>query len=64
MVRNDQKMGDKLQFAVSPQLKQAFERRAKTMGLDVPALARVAIALVAEKGIDFGEVKKDATPIR
>lgn len=54
-VRNDAKMGDRLQFAVSSRLKRSLESKAAALGLDVPAAARVAIALFVEKGIDYAK---------
>lgn len=48
------RLNQRLFVAVTPTLKQAFEARARAMNMDPPALMRLAIAMVAERGIDFG----------
>lgn len=54
MAQRKEKLTARMAFALTPSLQRAFEARAKALHLDVPALARAALAVVAERGLDFG----------
>lgn len=54
MPKINEPLDARLQFMCTPALKQKFEARCASLGLDKPAAARMAIALFVERGIDYG----------
>lgn len=54
-----EKLSARMVFAVPPSLLEAFQARAKAMNLDTPALARAAMSIVAQRGLDLGPSKKE-----
>lgn len=50
----NQPLTERMFFALTPELKKKVYDRAKSMGLDGPGFARIALALAAERGLVFG----------
>lgn len=50
-----------LSIAIPGTLKEKLYKRASELGMDVPSLHRVALALIVERGIDWGNGNQPPT---
>lgn len=50
-------MTKSLNIATSPQMLESLRQAARRMGVSTPQVARLALALYLERGIDYGPTK-------